>query len=61
MVLASICDQNGHFWMFIEDLLDPAVVDILPGVLLTCGAIIGLIFGIAEVFGVSDIIRRFTA
>jgi hypothetical protein len=47
MVLAGIRDQNGHLWIFIEDLLDPAIVDTLPGVLLTCGAIFGLILGVA--------------
>lgn len=59
MILAGICNQNWHLWVLIEDLLNPAIVDTLPGVLLACGAIFGLILGIAEVFGVSDVIRRF--
>jgi hypothetical protein len=61
MILAGICDQDWHLRIFIKNLLDPAIVNTLPGVLLTCGAIFGLILGIAQVFGMSNIIRRFIA
>jgi hypothetical protein len=39
-------------------LFNPAVIDALPRVLLTGGTILGLIFGIAEVFGMGDVIGR---
>lgn len=61
MVLPCICDQDWHLRILIENLLNSAIVDTLPGVLLACGAVFGLILGIAEVFGVSDVIGWFTA
>lgn len=61
MVLACIGNQYWHLWVLIENLLNPAIVDAFPWVLLTCGAIVSLIFRVAEVFGVSDVIGRFAA
>lgn len=46
MVLASICDQNRHVLVLVEDLLDAAVINAFPRILLTCGTIVGF-FGIA--------------
>lgn len=57
MVLASIRDQNRHLRVLVEDLLNATVVNTLPRVLLTSGAIIGL-FGVAQVFRMRDEIRR---
>jgi hypothetical protein len=39
-------------------LLNPAIINTLPGVLLARGSILGLILGIAEVFWVGNIFRR---
>lgn len=59
MILACVCDYYWHLWVLVEDLLDPAIVDLLPRVLLTRGAIFCLILGVAKVFGVSEVIGRF--
>lgn len=56
MIFASIRNQDRHLRVLVEDLLDATVVDTLPRVLLTCGAIVGF-FGIAEIFRVRDVVR----
>lgn len=61
MVFPSICDQDWHLGVFIKKLLNPAVIDALPRVLFTGGTILGLIFGIAEVVGMRDVIGRLAA
>lgn len=61
MVLSSISDQDWHFWVFVKDLLDATVIDALPGVFLTGGTILSLILGVAEVFGMGEIIWRLAA
>lgn len=61
MVLACIGNQYRHLWVLIENLFNPTIVDAFPWVLLTCGAIVSLIFRVAEVFGVSDVIGRLAA
>lgn len=57
VILASVRDQYGHVGVLIEDLLDATIVDALPRVLLTGGAIVGF-FGVAEIFRVRKIIWR---
>lgn len=61
MVFPGIRDQDWHLGVFIKNLLNPAVIDALPMVLFTGGTILGLIFRIAEVFGVGDVIGRLAA
>ena len=61
MVFPGIRDQDWHLGVFIKKLLDPAVIDALPRVLFTGGTILGLIFGIAEVVGMRDVIGRLAA
>ena len=61
VIFPGICDQDWHLGIFIKDLFDPAVIDALPRVLLAGGTILGLILGIAEVFGMGDVIGRLTA
>jgi hypothetical protein len=58
MVLAGVRNQYWHLRIFIQDLLNPAVVNALPGVLLARGSIFGLILGIAEIFRVGDVFGR---
>lgn len=57
MVLASVCDQNRHLRVLIEDLLNATIVNTLPRVLLTSNAIVCL-FGVTQVFRMGDEIRR---
>lgn len=57
VVLPGIGDHNRHVRVLIEHLLDAAVVNTLPGVLLTRGAIVGL-FGITEILGMGNVVRR---
>ena len=58
MVFPGICDQDWHIGVFIKDLFNAAVIDALPGVLFTGGTILGIIFGIAEIVGMGDVIGR---
>lgn len=57
MILAGICDQNRHFRVLIEDLLDATIVYTLPRVLLTCGSIIGFL-GITQILRMGNIVWR---
>jgi hypothetical protein len=57
MILAGIRDQNRHFRVLIEDLLDATIVYTLPRVLLACGSIIGFL-GITQILRVGDIVWR---
>lgn len=57
VILAGIGDQDGHFGVFVENLLNPAVVNTLSWVLFACCAIGGFL-GIAEIIRMSDIVWR---
>lgn len=57
MILASIRNENRHFWVLIEDLLDATIVYTLPRVLLACGSIIGFL-GITQILRMGDIVWR---
>jgi hypothetical protein len=58
MVFPGIGYQDWHLGVLIKKLLNPAVIDAFPGVLITGGTILGLVLGIAEVFGMGDVIGR---
>ena len=60
MIFPGICDQDWHIGIFVKYLFNPAVIDTLPRVLFTGGTVFGLIFGIAEIVGMSDVIGRLT-
>lgn len=57
MILASIRNENGHFRILVEDLLDATIVYTLPRVLLACGSIIGFL-GITQILRMGDIVWR---
>ena len=54
MILAGVCNQDCHFWVLVEDLLDAAVVT-FPWVLLTCGAIVGFL-GVTKILRVRKVV-----